>query len=119
MYTVDNPVTEYLYKGAISLAALLMGTWAWFLRHVFMKRLDEMEKRISDLEKNTLSKSDIRAMERELRAAANKIEADVARHNQAIFEKIERTEDKIEGAHDRILNQLKGMIDLLNLNHRV
>jgi biopolymer transport protein ExbB/TolQ len=110
---VDDPVTHYIYQGAVAIGALLIGTWAWLVRAVFFKQIADMEKRIADLEQNTLSKSDIFRMERELKAQSDRIVEKLSSSQKIVFEKIERTEDKIDGAHDRILNQIKTMVTVI------
>jgi biopolymer transport protein ExbB/TolQ len=109
-----------MLKLAAACTALLVSTWAWFVRHIVMRRLNQMEIRMSSLESGAVKPSDIEDMKREMKGVSERIDAHLLSANtnlneaqKVIFGKIERTENKIEATHDRIMAQLNVMVELL------
>jgi Na+/phosphate symporter len=109
-----------MLKLAAGSVALLVATWAWFVRVVVMRRLNQMEVRMSGLESGAVKRSDIEEMKREMQGVSQRIDAHLLTANsnlneaqKTIFKKIERTEEKIEKTHDRIMAQLNLMVELL------
>lgn len=110
----DNTLLSWILQGLLAVIAILVATWSWFFRHRVVYRMDAMETRINDLEVNTLSKSEVRHIEQTLQDATDKIETELNESRRIMFDRIDRTEDKIEVHHDRVLSQLRAMIDLIN-----
>ncbi len=116
----ENTINDWVLKVAAGAIALLLATWAWFVRVVVMRRLNQMEGRVSQLESGAVTRSDIQEIKNETNGVSQRIDAHLltanANLNEAqkiIFSKIERTEEKIEKTHDRIMAQLNVMVELL------
>ena len=94
----DEPgfINRWLLEISIVAVVGVMTTWSWVVRNVLMKRLSTVEERVGQLEAGFVTHAEVEKLKTDL------------------FAKIERTEDKIEGAHDRMLGQLNQMVDLLS-----
>ena len=116
----ETTINDWVLKVAAGAVALLIATWAWFVRVVVMRRLNLMETRVSGLESRAVKTSDIEEIKREMKGVSQRIDAHLLTANtnlneaqKVIFSKIEKTEEKIEKTHDRIMAQLNVMVELL------
>ena len=80
----ESTINDWTIKIATGTFALLVATWAWFVRVVVMKRLNQMEARVNELE--TRGSPGLREIQAEMKGVSQRIDAHLSTTNTQLNE---------------------------------